>query len=508
MSTTSMDNIDYVEIDQQERIEQQEEVHQDDEVAINNNDNIDNISSSTALIQQPPDQEKRKSRLLSCHGKWTALKPFILYCTFSFLFSFDPSEPYLVDYLTNVLHVPQRVVYQEIFPTWTYAYFCFLLIFGFLGEIIGYKFVIIIGMAAKVATTIILLSTSNLGWLIFEQVTDGMSFAAYIVFLAYIYFSLQPDEYQQMACRVNVGYIVGVVSSGLLGQLLVNRVSLVTLLCMALATNIASLVIALSFNNYRVETRFQLRCFLIDLRQAYRNTDILHWYIWSGVAISIHQIVLTYWQSLFLETSNEQNWNGYISSSAYFFAAFVTTIPARLGNKINDIKNLILVLFGLVGSILLIIMGIGPNIYVSTICFVIYNCCFEFMSPIVNVQIAKKLSSRIGLLFSFNIMIALAVQMIIQLSVGNKMLDLNINHQFIYFGSCLLLLSIGFTIFFTSSWLHNRTNIYKQSRLQPISHPVVDDQDSNSYYVDSSSPLLSNYDHNNNYDYNDIIINN
>ncbi|EFA81075.1 reduced folate carrier family protein [Heterostelium album PN500] len=317
-------------------------------------------------------------------------------------------------------------------------------------------------MIAKGATTAILLSTNNIGWLIVEQLTDGMSFAAYIVFLAFIYFSLDPDEYQKMACRVNVGYLVGVVSSGLLGQLLVSRVSLVTLLCMALGTNIAALLVAFVFHNHRATTRFALKAFIRDFGNAYRDTDIIRWYIWSGVAISIHQIVLTYWQSLFLATNNEQQWNGYISSGAYFFAAFVAIIPARLGNSINNIKNYILIGFGLLGGSLLIIMGLGTNIYLSTISFIVYNCCFEFMSPIVNVQIAKKLTSRVGLLFSFNIMIALAVQVLIQFSVSNKMFNLEITHQFLYFGGCLVMLSFGFALLFLMLYLSKTYKEHKQ----------------------------------------------
>jgi len=260
---------------------------------------------------------------ISCiKNYFNEVKPFLLYCTFSFLFSFDPSEPFLVDYFTNVKGISPEVVYQDIFPYWTYSYFAFLFIFGILGEFIGYKLIIIIGMIGKILTIAILLTTNKLFYLILEQVTDGLSYSAYIVFLAYIYFSLDSSEYQKMSCRVNAGYLVGVVSSGLLGQLLVQKLPLVSLLSISCGTNVLALILAFTFTNHKSQQIFSIKEIFTDLINTYKNTDIVRWYIWSGIAISIHQIVLTYWQSLFLQLNSEQSWNGYISASAFFFASF------------------------------------------------------------------------------------------------------------------------------------------------------------------------------------------
>ncbi|KAF2073675.1 hypothetical protein CYY_005025 [Polysphondylium violaceum] len=408
-------------------------------------------------------------------------KPFLMYCSFSFLFSFDPSEPFLVDYFTNVLGIDPEIVYQDIFPYWTYSYFAFLFIFGILGEFIGYKTIIIIGMVSKILTIAVLLTTNKLVYLILEQVTDGLSYAAYIVFLAYIYFSLDPNEYQKMSCRVNAGYLVGVVSSGLLGQLLVQKLPLVSLLSISCGTNILALILALTFTNHKSQQKFSIKETFTDLINTYKNTDILRWYIWSGIAISIHQIVLTYWQSLFLQINNDQNWNGYISASAYFFASFFAIIPSKLGNSINNIQNLVLVVFGLLGGALLMVMGFGLNLVISTFSLIIYNCCFEFMSPIVNVQIAKKLSSRIGLLFSFNIMIALTIQVLVQLTVGKQFLNLDIKSQFLYYGGCLFVLSFGFSVLFGFLFLKKKfftkSNSVNDQTINYISINQDDDQE-------------------------------
>ncbi|EGG25275.1 reduced folate carrier family protein [Cavenderia fasciculata] len=439
-----------IEHQQQEKEEEEEEEEEEQEKGERIN-----------LLKERQEEEETNSIV---KDTLLSFKSFILYCSFSFLFSFDPSEPYIVEYLTNVLHVNSTVVYETIYPYWTYSYFIFLLVFGFLGEMIGYKSIIIIGMIGKViASTILLIGTQSIGLLIVDQVADGMAFAAYIFGSKGL-----PDDGMSSQCWL-FGWSV-------------EYVPLIALVTVGSITNVIALIVAICFTNHRSEQLFSFRELCGQVLSAYKQTDIIRWYIWSGVAISIHQIVLTCkiienrkwkietqsnqhqanWQSLFLQTNNEEKWNGYISSSAYFFASFVAIIPARLGNNnINNIKNVILIGFGLIGGLFLILMGIGESIIISAISFVVYNCCFEFMSPIVNVQIAKRLNTRIGILFSFNIMIALAIQVIIQLSVGERMLNLDIKSQFFYFGSCLFVLSLGFAILFTFLYFHSK---YKSER--------------------------------------------
>jgi len=45
---------------------------------------------------------------------------------------------------------------------------------------------------------------------------------------------------------------------------------------------------------------------------------------------------------------------------------FFAIIPSKLGNSINNIQNLVLVVFGLLGGALLMVMGFGLNLIIST----------------------------------------------------------------------------------------------------------------------------------------------
>jgi hypothetical protein len=80
-----------------------------------------------------------------------------LVCTFTAFLTFKPSEPYLVVFLNCVRGVPHSTIIDSIFPAWTYAQLALLPLLATASELIGYRFVVLCGMAGRNATLLILI---------------------------------------------------------------------------------------------------------------------------------------------------------------------------------------------------------------------------------------------------------------------------------------------------------------------------------------------------------------
>jgi hypothetical protein len=80
-----------------------------------------------------------------------------LVCTFTAFLTFKPSEPYLVVFLNCVRGVPHSTIIDSIFPAWTYAQLALLPLLAAASELIGYRFVVLCGMAGRNATLLILI---------------------------------------------------------------------------------------------------------------------------------------------------------------------------------------------------------------------------------------------------------------------------------------------------------------------------------------------------------------
>lgn len=161
----------------------------------------------------------------------------------------------------------------------------------------------------------------------------------------------------------------------------------------------------------------------------------------------VHGLVIAYWQSLFLAIEHPHhstpNYNGYVMAVAYLAAALFALIPARIERHVTRIAPVLLGLFPLVNGTLLVLLSFVTQQWVAYVLFVLYHCLFEFMGPIVNVQIAQNMPNiRYGLIFSINSLANILVQTVIQLLVGKKLLQLDIRRQFFFFGCCLFALTL------------------------------------------------------------------
>lgn len=410
------------------------------------------ISKDVSFPDDLPPHEPQKIRL-------PKLK-FTLLILFGFLILFKPEGPFLVYFFVEEKDLTKDQVYQEIFPIWSYSYSACLLFLGILSEFVGYKFTILVGIAGSLVTLFILVFSNNFLLLQLQQVTVGIGSGAFIIFGSFVYCAVPEIHFQKVTSFVKAAKLTGTVTSSLLGQLLVKQgVSLYVLFYISIAAMSTAGVIMLLFPRVRKKktpivgekTSHWNRILLMarDVIATYKSVGVVQWAFWGGLNLAVHHLVLTYWQSLFFEFSEEdsQQYNGMVNGTAYFLAAACALIPAKLERYMEFLTPFFFIAMPLANGAMLVGMAFNVNSMTNYSLFVLYHCSFEFMAPIVAVQVAKKMSSaRFGLIFSINATAAVLFQTVIQFTVSPNALDLDIRQQFIFFGGCLTLLGIIYAI--------------------------------------------------------------
>lgn len=155
-------------------------------------DNIDHSGISSPFIS--PSSSSSSPSIPS------TLRSFVLLlCLCSAFLDFRPSEPYITPYLIDDIGLGAEAVNESIYPVWTYSYFALLLPVGLIGEMIGYRPMVIIQMISLLATYIILIWCSGLRWMQFMQVTFGFASAVQsCIFYTYIYTCCEPRYYHRV----------------------------------------------------------------------------------------------------------------------------------------------------------------------------------------------------------------------------------------------------------------------------------------------------------------------
>ncbi|OAE34174.1 hypothetical protein AXG93_1593s1330 [Marchantia polymorpha subsp. ruderalis] len=150
---------------------------------------------------------------------------------YTMFLQFQPSEPYLVPYLTRVKLISNEEVNIDIFPVGVYSTLFFTLLAAPACHFFSYRAVIIMGTFGKLATFSILFSGKSLFSMQITQITYGLGAAADLVFYSYIFLLVPEKDYQSMTSYTQASTLVSYMMAAELGQGLVNHgASLVTLL--------------------------------------------------------------------------------------------------------------------------------------------------------------------------------------------------------------------------------------------------------------------------------------
>lgn len=159
----------------------------------------------------------RLVRDCTCLGKATPV--VVVLAAFQFWHWFRPSEPFLVDILNSDFHLPEAVVYNNIYPWSTYALLPATLLSAALFEVFGFGSALMVAAVGDVVTVfLVILSSGKLGPLWASQVTFALSFAAVFSVVATLFALLPPDLYQKASSYSRAASLMGTIVSSLVGQ--------------------------------------------------------------------------------------------------------------------------------------------------------------------------------------------------------------------------------------------------------------------------------------------------
>eukprot|EP01119_Soliformovum_irregulare_P014493 TRINITY_DN3963_c4_g4_i2.p1 TRINITY_DN3963_c4_g4~~TRINITY_DN3963_c4_g4_i2.p1 ORF type:complete len:445 (+),score=120.09 TRINITY_DN3963_c4_g4_i2:99-1433(+) len=387
-------------------------------------------------------------------------------------------SPFLVVFFVQEKHLTEKQVYEDIFPIWTYSYLINVILIGMLTEVVGYRFSLAAGVLGNIATYIILLTTDNYFLLQFEQATVSLASASIIIFSSFVFRAVPRIHYQKVTSAVRSSYLVASVTSSLLGQLLVklgvslNALMLITCIICIMGGLLIPFMRALPqppSENVQLEFKLKIRkkiaSIFSELLQTYKISSVLLWSLWMGVAVAIHHLVLTYWQSLLFELSptSSKNYNGIVSALAYFLAAISALSSSQLEFKLKSVIPVIQVVCPLFSCGLLVAMSFSTSYVIACIGFVAYHISFEFAMPIAQSDVATKMKSeRFGIVFSVNTALSILVQVIVQAIIGKGALKLDMRNQFLSFAILLGTLGILTFIWTTYSKIRAKNILYSQ----------------------------------------------
>ncbi|KAG6550828.1 hypothetical protein Mapa_007624 [Marchantia paleacea] len=335
------------------------------------------------------------------------LSILIIYTMF---LQFQPSEPYLVPYLTRVKLISNEEVNIDIFPVGVYSTLFFTLLAAPACQFFSYRAVIIMGTFGKLATFSILFSGKSLFSMQITQVTYGLGAVADLVLSSYIFLLVPEKDYQTMTSYSQASTLISYMMAAELGQGLVNHgASLVTLLEITILSVAIACIISFFLPKEVSEAqewglltikydRLQRQGFLEKIQETWRGRNLRLLSFWWVFGTAGFAMIPNYGTSLFDDIDSSANTNGHVLAASQGAACLGALAAAQL------------------------------------------------LLCLVYVQAAKSLSNQqFILLFSLNAVAGLLVQSGIQGVV--VILQLSITKQFYVFGGYCMAVGVVFWIF-------------------------------------------------------------
>eukprot|EP00727_Mastigamoeba_balamuthi_P005784 m51a1_g1825 putative cytoplasmic trna 2-thiolation protein 2 a-like (680) ;mRNA; f:512646-515811 len=306
-----------------------------------------------------------------------------LLVAFLFAHEFQPSQPLLVPYWKDVLHVPVQRIYRDIFPWATYS----LLFMGCTAAaslwVLGLRPTLFLSGLAACAQTCLAVwgNGASMFWmLVLSEVVWAFGFGSLFVVLV-AKFTLVPRRYFHAVSSLNKGAsLIAILFSSLLGQLVVDKSG------MSRANSLRTLRgIAEAYRAERGSTAMWSLCYMVMQADSF--------------------LLITYWQTLFNQIDPRHSINGYVFAAARTCGAAASLLPAffqLIGfdswKKYSTL--LCMALCGVYGAV---------------------HACTEMISVICSAQVAvgvgKTPSAEYGWVFGMNYFLSIALQVVMQLAI-------------------------------------------------------------------------------------------
>lgn len=199
--------------------------------------------------------------------------------------------------------------------------------------------------------------------------------------------------------------------------------------------------------------------------ESYSNKYVLRWSIWWALATGGYLQVQAYIQALWSELGHyEPGYNGLVQTALTIFGVVSALFAGVLKLNWRLIGNLLLVLWNLFAGGVVLGGSVTDSIAASYICYIIFGGLYQFMITVGSSEIAKHISKDShGLVFGFNMLIALVIQTLLTLIVvsGHLGPTLSVTMQYWVYGLYYIAIGTLYIILGLGSWFISQKDLKK-----------------------------------------------
>ncbi|GJQ66880.1 hypothetical protein Trydic_g7903 [Trypoxylus dichotomus] len=318
-----------------------------------------------------------------------------------------------------------------------------------------------------------------------RTVFHGTFTATEIAYYTYIYAKVSTEYYQQVSSHTRAALLAGKSLSGMLAQILIifnlmdfrelnyitfSAIVAATLWTILLPSAKKSIYFHQSENSQEsMEVREKMKqAFSVmwkHFKESYSDKYVLRWSVWWALATAGFLQVQAYIQALWQELGDyEPGYNGFVVTALTIFGVITALCAGVLKFNWRLIGNLMLVLWNLLAGGVVLGGAVTDSLASSYICYIIFGGLYQFMITIGSSEIAKQISKDShGLVFGFNMLVALIVQTLLTLIVvsGHLGPTLSVKMQYWIYGIYFIGLGALYIIFGLSSWFVSKKDLKK-----------------------------------------------
>ncbi|XP_054479899.1 thiamine transporter 1 [Anoplopoma fimbria] len=435
-------------------------------------------------------------------------RTLLLLCSFGFLSSLRPSEPFLTAYLMGPDHnLTETQVVNEIYPIWTYSYLVLLFPIFLATDYLRYKPILILQAASLVVTYVMLLSAQGVLAMQLLEFFFGLATASEVAYYSYIYSVVEPAHYQRVTGYCRSITLFGSAAGSLTGQLLLSvaKVRIVHLVIITLTTAAVASVApwflpmpkrslffhkspGAAVDKQRSSSTALLekaedpesklppssqdvstissspetggpssglvevfKVLFADFLKCYRCPSLLSWSLWWALATCGYFQVINYAQVLWENVRPSQDYeiyNGYVETLATLLGALAALLVGYLPVCWALWGELVLCVLSLLMAGCVFAMDTVRNIWLCYISYVLFRAIYMLLITVATYQIAASLNmQRYALVFGVNTFMALLLQSLLTVVVVDSAgLGLDVFPQFLIYGGYFAVISVVFLV--------------------------------------------------------------
>uniref|UniRef100_A0A4X1UYX4 Thiamine transporter 1 n=1 Tax=Sus scrofa TaxID=9823 RepID=A0A4X1UYX4_PIG len=434
--------------------------------------------------------------------------PTALICAYGFFASLRPSEPFLTPYLLGPdknltereverlapllsspwppcaqgkrfppplplgQRHPSALVFNEIYPVWTYSYLVLLFPVFLATDYLRYKPVVLLQGLSLIVTWFMLLYAQGLLAIQFLEFFYGIATATEIAYYSYIYSVVDLSMYQKVTSYCRSATLVGFTVGSVLGQILVSvadwslfSLNVISLTCVSVAFAVAWFLPmpqkSLFFHHVpasqgmngikgsKPDRLLVLRVLWNDFLICYSSRPLLCWSVWWALSTCGYFQVVNYAQGLWEQVMPSRHasiYNGGVEAVSTLLGAVAVFAVGYIKISWSTWGELTLSVFSLLIAAAVYIMDTVGNIWVCYASYVVFRIIYMLLITIATFQIAASLSmERYALVFGVNTFIALALQTLLTVIVVDASgLGLEITTQFFIYAGYFALIAVVF----------------------------------------------------------------